>query len=63
MDVFGSYFPAWLVSLAVGVVLTVITNSVARLMDIRPTGMLALLLCVSLIIIFSTSTWFLFFAS
>ena len=32
MDVFGSYFPAWLISLAAGIVLTVIAGSVGRLM-------------------------------
>ena len=63
IDVFGSYFPAWLISLAVGVVLTVIAGGAGRLMDIRPPGMLAPLLCVSLILIFSTSVWFFFFAS
>jgi hypothetical protein len=33
------------------------------LMDIRPSGLLALILSVSLILIFSISIWFLFFAS
>ena len=38
MDVFGSYFPAWLISLAAGIVLTVIAGSVGRLMDLRPSA-------------------------
>jgi YtcA family len=63
LDVFGSYFPAWLLSLSVGVVLTIIAGGVARLMDIRPSGLRALVLSVSLILIFSISMWFLFFAS
>ncbi|MGA8657937.1 MAG: YtcA family lipoprotein [Chthoniobacterales bacterium] len=62
IDVFGSYFPAWLISLAVAVVLTVIASSAGRLIGIRPSGFLAFLLCVSLILIFSIATWFLFFA-
>jgi hypothetical protein len=63
IDVFGSYFPAWLLSLTAGVVLTIIAAGASRLMDIRPSGLLALILSVSLILIFSISIWFLFFAS
>jgi YtcA family len=63
IDVFGSYFPAWLLSLAVGVVLTIIAAGAGRLMEIRPSGLRAPILCVSLILIFSISIWFWFFAS
>jgi YtcA family len=63
IDIFGSYFPAWLISLLVGVVFTVIASSAGRLVDIRPSGLLGFLVCVSLILIFSTSIWFLLFAS
>jgi hypothetical protein len=63
IDVFGSYFPAWLICLLFGVVLTVIASSAGRLIDIRPPGLWSPLLCVSLILIFSVSLWFLFFAS
>jgi hypothetical protein len=63
IDVFGSYFPAWLLSLSAGVVLTIVAAGAGRLMDIRPSGLLALILSVSLILIFSISIWFLFFAS
>jgi hypothetical protein len=63
IDVFGSYFPAWLLSLLAGVVLTIIAAAAGRLMDIRPSGLLALILSVSLILIFSLSIWFWFFAS
>jgi hypothetical protein len=63
IDVFGSYFPAWLLSLLAGVVLTIIAASAGRLMDIRPSGLWALILSVSLILIFSISIWFWFFAS
>jgi YtcA family len=63
LDVFGSYFPAWLLSLAAGIVLTIITVGAGRLMDIRPSGLQAPVLCVSLIQIFSISIWFWFFAS
>jgi hypothetical protein len=63
VDVFGSYFPAWLLSLLVGIVLTIIAASAGRLMDIRLSGLRAPLLCLSLILIFSISIWFWFFAS
>jgi hypothetical protein len=63
IDVFGSYFPAWLLSLLAGIVLTIIAASAGRLMDIRPSGLRALILSVSLILIFSISIWFWFFAS
>jgi hypothetical protein len=62
IDVFGSYFPAWLLSLAAGIVLTVIAGGVARLLDIRPSGLWGFLQSVSLILIFSISVWFCFFA-
>jgi YtcA family len=63
IDVFGSYFPAWLLSLLAGVVLTIIAAGAGRLMDLRPSGLRALILSVSLILIFSISIWLWFFAS
>jgi hypothetical protein len=62
LDVFGSYFPAWLISLAAGIVLTVIVVALGRLIDIRPSGFWGFLLSVSLILIFSISVWFWLFA-
>jgi hypothetical protein len=62
MDVFGSYFPAWLISLAGGIVLTVIAGGVARIADLRLSGLWGFLLSVSLILIFSIFVWFCFFA-
>jgi hypothetical protein len=63
IDVFGSYFPAWLLSLSVGIVLTIVAAAAGRLMQIRPSGLRALILWVSLILISSISIWFLFYAS
>jgi YtcA-like protein len=62
IDVFGSYFPAWLISLAAGIVLTVIAGGVGRLINIGPSGFSGFLVAVSLILIFSISVWFWFFA-
>jgi hypothetical protein len=63
VDVFGSYFPAWLISLAVGIMLTVIAGGLGRLINIRPSGFPNFFLTVCLILIFSISVWFWFFAS
>ena len=62
LDVFGSYFPAWLISLAAGVVLTIVASAAGTLLGIKPPGLLSPLLYVSLILIFSISVWFWFFA-
>ena len=62
LDVFGSYFPAWLLSLAAGVALTVIASAAGNLLGIKPPGFLSPLLYVSLILIFSISIWFWLFA-
>jgi YtcA family len=62
LDVFGSYFPAWLISLAAGVVLTAIAGALGRLIDIRPSGFWGFLMSVGLILIFSISVWFWLYA-
>jgi hypothetical protein len=62
IDVFGSYFPAWLISLVAGVVLTVVAGAAGHLINFKASGFLAFLLNVSLILIFSISIWFWFFA-
>ena len=58
IDVFGSYFPAWLISLAAGIVLTGVFAGVGRLIDIRLSGFSGFVVAVSLILIFSISVWF-----
>jgi YtcA family len=62
IDVFGSYFPAWLIALAAGVALTIVASAAGHLLGIKPPGLLSPLLYVSLILIFSISVWFWFFA-
>ena len=62
IDVFGSYFPPWLICLAVGVALTVFTSFAGRLLKIRSFHFLGPFLWVSLILIFSISASFLFYA-
>ena len=63
LDVYGSYFPAWLICLIAGVILTVLASQLGRLFDLRPLRKFGPLIPISLILIFSITTWFLFFAS
>jgi hypothetical protein len=62
LDVFGSYFPAWLLSLAAGAALTILASAAGSLLGIKPSGFLRPLPYVSLILIFSISVWFWLFA-
>ena len=63
LDVYGSYFPAWLICLMVGVILTILVSLIGRGLDLATVRMLGPFVPVSLIFIFSITTWFLFFAS
>ena len=63
LDVYGSYFPAWLICLIAGVILTVFANQIGRFFDLSPLRKFGPLIPISLILIFSITTWFLFFAS
>ena len=63
LDVYGSYFPAWLICLIVGVILTILASQIGRLFDLSALRKFGPLIPVSLILIFSIATWFLFFAS
>jgi hypothetical protein len=63
LDVYGSYFPAWLICLIVGVILTVLAAQLGRLFELSALRKFGPLIPVSLVLIFSIATWFLFFAS
>jgi hypothetical protein len=63
LDVYGSYFPAWLICLVVGVILTILVSLLGRVLDLSALRKFGPLVPVSLILIFSITTWFLFFAS
>jgi len=62
LDVYGSYFPAWLICLIVGIILTILASQIGRLFDVGLLRKFGPLIPVSLILIFSIATWFLFFA-
>jgi hypothetical protein len=63
LDVYGSYFPAWLICLIVGLILTVLASQIGRVLDLSRLRKFGPLIPISLILIFSIATWFLFFAS
>jgi hypothetical protein len=63
LDVYGSYFPAWLICLVVGVMLTILASLLGRVFDLSALRKFGPLVPLSLILIFSITTWFLFFAS
>ena len=63
LDVYGSYFPAWLICLFVGVMLTILVSLIRQVLNLATIRLLGPLVPVSLILIFSITTWFLFFAT
>ena len=63
LDVYGSYFPAWLICLFVGVMLTILVSLIGRVHSLVIIRLLGPLVPISLILIFSITTWFLFFAT
>jgi hypothetical protein len=63
LDVYGSYFPAWLICLIVGVILTILVSLIGRVFNLATIRLPVPLVPISLILIFSVTTWFLFFAT
>jgi hypothetical protein len=63
LDVFGSYFPAWLICLMTGVILTICVSLIGRVFNPVATRLLVPLVPISLILIFSITTWLLFFST
>ena len=63
LDVYGSYFPAWLICLSVGVILTVLVSLIGRVLDVSGLRIFGPLVPIGLILIFSITTWFLFFSA
>jgi hypothetical protein len=63
LDVYGSYFPAWLICLIAGIILTVLASQIGRVLGLSQLRKFGPLIPISLILIFSITTWFLFFAS
>jgi len=63
LDVYGSYFPAWLICLMTGVILTIFVSLIGRVFSLVTIRLLVPLVPISLILIFSITAWLLFFAT
>ena len=61
VDVFGSYFPAWMVCILTGVTLTLIAHWIVQLCSLKPYVGPAPLIYSCLMIVFSFATWILFY--
>ena len=61
VDVFGSYFPAWMVCILSGIALTLIAHWIVQLCDLKPYLGPAPLIYSCLTIIFTFTTWILFY--
>jgi peptidoglycan biosynthesis protein MviN/MurJ (putative lipid II flippase) len=61
VDVLGSYFPAWMVCILSGLVLTLIAHWIVQVGNVKPYLGPAPLIYSSLMIIFTFATWILFY--
>lgn len=61
VDVFGSYFPAWMVCILSGIALTLIAHWIVQLCNLKKYLGPAPLIYSSLMIIFTFVTWILFY--
>ena len=61
IDVFGSYFPAWMVCIVSGLTLTLMTHRIVQVRDLKRYLRPASLIYSSLMIVFTFATWILFY--
>jgi hypothetical protein len=61
VDILGSYFPAWMICILSGLVLTLIAHWIVQAVKLKPYIGLAPLIYSSLMIIFTFATWILFY--
>jgi YtcA family len=61
VDIFGSYFPAWMVCILSGITLTVIAHWIVQLCSLKPYLGPAPLIYSCLMIVFTFATWILFY--
>ena len=61
IDVFGSYFPAWMVCILSGIALTLIAHWVVQLCHLKPYLGPSPLIYSCLMIVFTFATWILFY--
>ncbi len=63
VNILGSFFPAWLISIVIGVVLTVLTRQAFLITKIAPYLRPALAAYASLILLWTLAAWLVVFAS
>jgi len=63
VNILGSFFPAWLISIVAGVLLTLLSVQAFRLMTIAPYLRPAPVMYASLVFFWTFATWLLVFAS
>ena len=61
VDVFGSYFPAWMVCILSGIALTLIAHWIVQLCNLKPYLGPAPLIYSCLTIVFTFATWISFY--
>lgn len=61
IDVFGSYFPAWMVCILSGIALTLIAHWIVQLCNLKPYLGPAPLIYSCLMIVFTFATWIMFY--
>ena len=61
VDILGSYFPAWMICIVIGLTLTLVTNWIVQVCKLKPYLGPAPLIYSSLMIIFTFATWILFY--
>jgi hypothetical protein len=61
VDILGSYFPAWMVCIVSGLMLTLIVHWIIQVLNVRPYVGPAPLIYSCLMIIFTFATWILFY--
>jgi hypothetical protein len=63
VNILGSFFPAWLISIVVGVVLTVLTRQAFLIAQVAPDLRPAAVTYPCLILLWTLATWLVVFAS
>jgi hypothetical protein len=63
VNILGSFFPAWLISIVIGVVLTVLTRQAFLMTKIAPYLRHGALMYPCLILLWTLATWLVVFAS
>ena len=63
VNILGSFFPAWLISIVSGVLLTVLSRQVFLVTGIAPQLRPAPLVYTSLVLLWTFATWLVVFAS